>query len=70
MEAGRVDRDPPGSVRYGTMEVKVDGKSGWQVMELPANGRNSQADKAVLTPEEWGVVFPFRWVEVAAPLST
>jgi hypothetical protein len=62
LKDGRVDRHPPGSVRYA--EVKVAPKGGATVIVAPpVDGRNTKAP-AVLTPASWGVLTPFRWVEV------
>ena len=62
LKDGRVDTQPPGSVRYS--EVKVALNSASIVLVAPAaNFRNTQAP-AVLTPAAWGVLTPFRWVEV------
>jgi hypothetical protein len=59
---GRVDRHPPGSVRYA--EVKVAPKGAETVIVTPpVDARNTQAS-AVQTPAAWGVLMPFRWVEV------
>ena len=59
---GRINRKPPGTVRYATAKVTL-GAGGPLVVAPPADMRNTTAP-AVLTPPEWGVVLPFRWVEV------
>jgi hypothetical protein len=60
---GRVDRTPPGSVRYSSARVPLAGAE--PVVAAPApDTRNTRQPAAVLTPPEWGVVTPFRWVEV------
>lgn len=76
---GRVDRQPPGTVRYNL--TTVDLPAGATVVAAPpADVRNTwtpgQTDPgamnmlsslpppAVLTPPEWGVVLPFRWAEI------
>lgn len=64
---GRIDRKPPGSVRYATTAAMLAGKP--IVVAPVADARNTeqQSDKhppAILTPLEWGVVLPFRWVEI------
>jgi alpha-L-rhamnosidase len=61
MRNGRVDRTPPGSVRYSEVKVSLDGTS--EVIAPPENARNTRPH-AVLTPPEWGVLTPFRWVEI------
>lgn len=60
---GRVDTHPPGSVRYAEVTVDPAGKTSILVAP-PADARNTMPP-AVLTPASWGVVLPFRWVEVA-----
>lgn len=69
MKNGRIDRTPPGSVRFSEVEVTLDGTS--QVIAPPPDPRNTAQPRlgspqppAVLTPASWGVVTPFRWVEI------
>ena len=78
LAAGRVSRTPPGSVRYAQVKVALAGAEA-VVAPLP-DARNTRqvgpddkpdrngyvAPPAVLTPPEWGVVLPFRWVEIEA----
>ncbi|TWT78826.1 Bacterial alpha-L-rhamnosidase [Planctomycetes bacterium CA13] len=61
---GRIDRNPPGTVRYMKTSVTVDGDA--PVIAAPKpDGRNTQQKRgAILTPAEWGVVAPFRWLEI------
>ncbi len=77
MAAGRINRKPPGSVRYARTEVVLSGPTP-VVAAPPPDTRNTRQVKpdekpdqfghitpsAVLTPPEWGVVLPFRWVEI------
>ena len=65
---GRIERKPPGTVRYAVADLKLTGTKPL-LAAPPADGRNThQSQKntppAVLTPKEWGVVLPFRWVEI------
>lgn len=65
---GRVLRTPPGSVRHAKVSVRLAGEGTVRVAP-PADRRNTGVDNprqppAVLTPPEWGVVVPFRWVEI------
>src|SRR5581483_1242582 len=62
MSDGRIDRNPPGSVRYSEVTVTLNGGS--KVVAPPADARNTKPP-AVLTPPDWGTLTPFRWVEVA-----
>lgn len=75
--AGRIQRKPPGTVRYAATMVRLmGGKS--LVVAPAADARNTRqvapnekpdeygqiAPSAVLTPTAWGVVLPFRWIEI------
>lgn len=60
---GRIDRKPPGSVRYARVEV-VPRESNLLIVAPEPDSRNTKQPEAVLTPPEWGVVLPFRWVEI------
>jgi alpha-L-rhamnosidase len=62
LKDGRVDRHPPGSVRYAEVKVAPTG-SATVIVTPPADARNTRAP-AVLSPAPWGVLIPFRWVEV------
>jgi len=61
--AGRIQRQPPGSVRYRKTTVTLAGPTP-MVAAPPADKRNTGHPDAVLTPSEWGVLLPFRWVEI------
>ncbi len=61
MREGRVDRSPPGSVRYSEVHTRLDGAG--QIVAPPPDARNT-TPPAVLTPRELGVLIPFRWVEI------
>ena len=60
---GRIDRKPPGSVRYAQAEASLDGDKPL-VVAPAADERNTKQPAAVLTPPEFGVLLPFRWVEI------
>lgn len=70
---GRIDRKPPGTVRYSEVELQIAPGTTTVIAPL-ANERNTQQSgkvrrsgptpPAVLTPSEWDVVLPFRWVEI------
>jgi alpha-L-rhamnosidase len=60
---GRINRKPPGSVRYAREETTLaDGHA--LIVAPAADKRNTAQPAAVLTPSNWGVVLPFRWVEI------
>ena len=62
LKDGRVDIHPPGSVRYAEVKVSPNGAQA-VIVAPPVDARNTKAP-AVLTPAPWGVLIPFRWVEV------
>ena len=71
LTAGRIDRDPPGTVRYGSTPIRRGDQRGTWVVPTPVDARNVEQaglvyanPPAVLTPPEWGSVMPFRWVEI------
>ncbi len=68
LKNGRINRMPPGTVRYAMTELQLRGSTPLRAAP-PADVRNTTTDRddtppAVLTPPEWGVVLPFRWVEI------
>src|ERR1700722_7631743 len=63
LKDGRINDQPPGSVRYARVEITLAGTKSFVIAPLP-DKRNTKQPAAVLTPPEWGVVLPFRWVEV------
>ncbi|MCA9010370.1 MAG: family 78 glycoside hydrolase catalytic domain [Planctomycetaceae bacterium] len=68
LKDGRIDRNPPGSVRYQAVTVNLNGDQSL-IVAPPADARNTEQvsnrhPPAVLTPCEWGVVLPFRWIEI------
>ena len=62
LKDGRVDRHPPGSVRYAEVKVAPNGTQ-TMIVAPPVDARNTHVP-AVLSPAAWGVLTPFRWVEV------
>ncbi len=63
LTGGRVNRKPPGSVRYARVETALNGDK-TLIVAPPPDQRNTTQPAAVLTPPDWGVVLPFRWVEI------
>lgn len=62
-KAGRVDRTPPGSVRYAAADASLRG-GGLVIVAPPPDPRNTKQPEAVPIPREFGVILPFRWVEI------
>ena len=68
LKGGRINRKPPGTVRYAVARAELKGSAPIRIAP-PPDARNTQTNHpttppAVLTPPEWGVVLPFRWVEI------
>jgi alpha-L-rhamnosidase len=62
LKDGRVDEHPPGSVRYAALKVTLKPNTPL-IVASPADTRNTTTP-AVLTSASFGVLIPFRWVEV------
>ncbi len=58
----RINRHPGGTIRYIKTTAQLKGEK--SLIAPPADKRNTILPAAVLTPKEWGVVLPFRWVEI------
>ena len=63
LAGGRINRHPPGTVRYAEAEAVLHGGKPF-VMAPPPDDRNTKMPAAVLTPPELGVLLPYRWVEI------
>lgn len=68
IDKGRVHRKPPGTVRYAVVRTELIGGASEVVAPAP-DERNTETNSsshppAILTPKDWGVVLPFRWVEI------
>lgn len=72
LKDGRIDREPPGTVRYGVSAFRNgSGEKGNWIVPTPSEVRNTEQagatrahPPAVLTPKSWLPVMPFRWVEI------
>lgn len=65
---GRIDRQPPGSVRYHHQTITL-AKGTPQIVAPIANARNTEQTNpkhppAVLTNAAWNTLLPFRWIEI------
>lgn len=60
---GRIDREPPGTIRYRRIEHVVDAEQKTFRVVIPPDERNT-GDKAILMPEAIGEVLPFRYAEI------
>jgi len=63
LKAGRIDRQPGGTIRYARATATLAGAAPL-VVAPPADARNTKPPSAILTPADWGVVLPFCWVEI------
>ncbi|TWT35267.1 Bacterial alpha-L-rhamnosidase [Posidoniimonas corsicana] len=79
LEDQLVDRNPPGTVRYSEVQAKLT-PGAIEIVAPEADRRNTQQGShnaatgqvvppAVLTPPEWGVLTPFRWVEIEGDIE-
>lgn len=59
---GRIHRRPGGTIRYA--QTKITAQGAVTRVAPAADRRNTTQPAAILTPKEWGVVLPFRWVEI------
>ncbi|WP_084416877.1 family 78 glycoside hydrolase catalytic domain [Mariniblastus fucicola] len=71
LKKGRIDREPPGTVRYGVTPIRFGQQRGNWVVPAPNDDRIVQQaglmyanPPAVLLPDHWGAVTPFRWIEI------
>ena len=69
LKNGRVDRNPPGSVRYAEAAASLHGTDPLVVApsakhEYPNGLPNVMGTGLIKTPKQWGVLIPFRWVEI------
>lgn len=62
LKDGRIDTNPPGTVRY--TQVRVEPQHPGEIIVAPTPDERNTKAPAVLTPKQWGVLTPFRWVEV------
>lgn len=58
---GRIDRTPPGSVRYSEVKTSLNGAGQVVAPKLDGQIRSSHP---VRTPPDWGALTPFRWAEI------
>lgn len=71
LKDGRIDKSPPGTVRYGMTPIRLGGQRGNWIVPAPVDARNIEQaglvyanPPAVLTPPTWRSVMPFRWIEI------
>lgn len=63
--SGRIDRTPPGTVRYIRLEQAPDAGRGITRLVIPPDKRNT-GRAAIRMPAEIGEVYPFRYAEIEA----
>jgi alpha-L-rhamnosidase len=60
---GRIDRAPPGSVRYRRIEQKLKSCQNPGRITIPPDERNT-GSSAIKMPDHIGEVYPFRYAEI------
>ncbi|MFI3259898.1 MAG: alpha-L-rhamnosidase C-terminal domain-containing protein [Rikenellaceae bacterium] len=60
---GGIEQKPQGTIRYYEVEVELKQGVSKYTVELPTDKRNT-GSMAIPIPEEWGVIAPFRYLEV------
>lgn len=60
---GRIDRQPGGSIRYQELKMVVNPAKVHYLLDLSADRRNTN-QQAVPLPDSFGVITPFRYVEI------
>jgi hypothetical protein len=68
LQLGRIDRQPPGSVRYYRQTISLT-EGTPHIVAPTANERNTEQNNpkhppAVLTNAAWNTLLPFRWIEI------
>ena len=71
LKGDRIDREPPGTVRYGMNSMRIGQQRGNWIVPAPVVDRTIQQSglmnanpPAVLTSAQWKPIMPFRWVEI------
>lgn len=60
---GKIDINPGGSIRFQEVTLNVTPDKQNYTLALPPDKRNTEGD-AILLPDSFGVVFPFRYCEI------
>lgn len=60
---GRIDRNPPGSIRYCRIKQHIDRTLKTIRIKIPVDERNT-GPAAIRMPDDIGEVFPFRYAEI------
>jgi alpha-L-rhamnosidase len=63
LKDGKIDREPGGTIRYQEVNLPVSHGKTHYVLQLPPDKRNTN-HMAVPLPESFGVITPFRYVEI------
>lgn len=61
--AGRIERKPKGTIRYQQINLDVNTQDSIYKVLFAADKRNT-SKAAIPIPEQWGIIMPFRYVEV------
>ncbi len=63
---GRIDTNPGGTIRYAEVKLAVSPSVENYILQLTPNKRNTTG-AAVLLPDSFGVIMPFRYTEIKNP---
>jgi alpha-L-rhamnosidase len=63
---GRIDTNPGGTIRFAEVKLPVSPSTENYTLQLTPNKRNTTGS-AVLLPDSFGVIMPFRYVEIIKP---
>lgn len=69
---GRINPEPGGTIRYQEVKLEVTPAQNSYTLKLPADKRNTSG-AAILLPDTFGVITPFRYVEIrnaSQPITT
>ena len=60
---GKIDQKPGGTIRFAEVNLQVSPSQSFYTLKLTADKRNTSGS-AVLLPDSFGVIMPFRYVEI------
>jgi len=60
---GKIDQKPGGTIRFAEVNLQVSPSQSFYTLKLTADKRNTSGS-AVLLPDSFGVIMPFRYIEI------